>query len=237
MKKTLLILSIVLLAFNLVATYFVNSSSKLYLKATSEYVSSEVGEILDVEMAKVNKNKTVIKARSFLDKHISVLNKQIDNIEEAFKEEIPKMAKDLTILTGKIEDTPPINFDPNKIQLSPTYFKQWVRYQYVKTLNELKYDLNIFLISNMIVLFMALFVLYKIPESKMVSAASIAIIIAISAVIISSLFYFYSQDWFYNILHSSYFGFGYSIFMLIIFGILADLAFNRGRITKFISFG
>lgn len=51
------------------------------------------------------------------------------------------------------------------------------------------------------------------------------------ATILSSSIYLFGQDWFYTILYNDYMGFGYLVYIAVIFGVLMDIALNKARVT------
>jgi len=50
--------------------------------------------------------------------------------------------------------------------------------------------------------------------------------------IICSYFYIFEQNWFYTLLYNDFTGFGYLAYLLGIFVLLCDIAFNKAKITK-----
>ena len=47
----------------------------------------------------------------------------------------------------------------------------------------------------------------------------------------ATTFYIFGQNWFYTIIFSNYWGFGYSVLAGVIFLFLMDVVFNKGRVT------
>ena len=48
---------------------------------------------------------------------------------------------------------------------------------------------------------------------------------------VCSYFYLFEQNWFYTILYSDYTGFGYIVYLVLVFAILCDIVFNKARVT------
>ena len=57
-------------------------------------------------------------------------------------------------------------------------------------------------------------------------------LVMITGVALTSWFYLFNQDWFGTVLFGAYVGWGYALWLTLVFALLADLALNRARVTS-----
>ncbi|MDO5289252.1 MAG: hypothetical protein Q4F13_06410 [Pseudomonadota bacterium] len=57
------------------------------------------------------------------------------------------------------------------------------------------------------------------------------VLVLTGAVLISTGLYLFNQDWLHTLLFGQYVGWAYSAYLAVVAGFLADLAFNRGRVS------
>jgi len=91
-------------------------------------------------------------------------------------------------------------------------------------------DFKIFTGSNFFVLTLLLFLLYLKPSNT--KRLEILAGLMLVSVLISSYFYIFNQNWFFTLIFDSYVGFGYLVYVGIVFGFLVDIGFNKARITE-----
>ncbi len=104
-----------------------------------------------------------------------------------------------------------------------------IKGKYIEIVGNLKFDLKIFLGSNLAMFFILLTLSFAKPRAM--AHLFLPGLLLVLATIISSAIYIYGQDWFYTILYNDYIGFGYLVYISIIFGVLVDIALNRARVT------
>lgn len=104
-----------------------------------------------------------------------------------------------------------------------------VKGKYLEILSNLKLDLRIFLGSNFAMFFILLVV--SLLKPKAVAHLFAPGLLLVVATILSSGIYVFGQDWFYTILYNDYMGFGYLLYLALIFGFLVDITFNKARVT------
>lgn len=104
-----------------------------------------------------------------------------------------------------------------------------VKGTYLEILSNLKRDLRIFLISNLTMFFIILVVSFLKP-SNVQHLFLPGTLLALATMIAASL-YIFGQDWFYTILYNDYMGFGYLVYVGVIFGILMDISLNKAKVT------
>lgn len=115
------------------------------------------------------------------------------------------------------------------IQIAENTLGNIVKGKYLEIVGNLKRDLRIFLGSNLIMFLALLAISFLKPEA--VKHLFLPCLLLVVATIISSGIYLFGQDWFYTILYNDYMGFGYLLYIAIIFGFLIDITFNKAKVT------
>ena len=115
------------------------------------------------------------------------------------------------------------------LQVAQVNLSELVKGQYVKIVTNLKQDLRIFTMSNAIMFaFLLLISLFKPQAVKQLYVPGGLLLLA---TLVASSIYLFGQDWFYTIIYNDYMGYGYLVYVLVIFGFLMDTVFNKCRIT------
>lgn len=104
-----------------------------------------------------------------------------------------------------------------------------IKNKYMEIVRNLKIDIRIFLGSNFVMFLMLLLVSFLRPDA--IGHLFLPGVFLIISTTISSCMYIFWQDWFYTIIYSHYWGFGYLIYILVIFCFLMDITFNKARVT------
>ncbi len=104
-----------------------------------------------------------------------------------------------------------------------------IKGKYIEILGNLKFDLRIFLGANFLMFLILLSVSFFKPQA--IAHLFLPGLLLLASNLISSAIYIFGQDWFYTILYNDYMGFGYLVYIAIIFGFLIDIAFNKARAT------
>lgn len=106
---------------------------------------------------------------------------------------------------------------------------EFTQLKYMEIVTKLTLDVRIFLGANgFIFLFLLLASFFKPKAIKHLFLPSGLILISTS---ICSYFYLFEQNWFYTIIYNNYTGYSFVAYLLIIFAILSDIAFNKARVT------
>ncbi|BDS11454.1 hypothetical protein [Aureispira anguillae] len=101
------------------------------------------------------------------------------------------------------------------------------KYEEIKI--NLKNDLRIFSgINAILFLFVSLLFFIQKPIGKELLLLSTLLL---SSALLSSLIYVFGQDWIYIMVYNKYLGFGYFIYVAILFTMILDIVYNGGRIT------
>lgn len=115
------------------------------------------------------------------------------------------------------------------IQIAEETLGQIIKGKYVEIVSNLKLDLRIFLGSSW-VMFLFLLVLSFFKPQAMVQLFLPGMLLLLSTLVSVSI-YVFGQDWFYTILYNDYMGFTYLVYIVVIFAVLSDIAFNRARVV------
>lgn len=115
------------------------------------------------------------------------------------------------------------------IQIAQQQLGQIIKGKYMEIIGDLRMDLRIFLGSNTAMFLILL--LISLLKPKAVSHLFLPGVLLLISTIVASTIYIFGQNWFYTIIYNNYMGVGYLAYILIIFGFLMDIVFNRARIT------
>ncbi len=101
--------------------------------------------------------------------------------------------------------------------------------KYMAIVVKLTNDVRIFLGTNAFIFLFIFAVSFLKPAAvnHLIVPSSLMVV----STIICSYFYLFEQNWFYTIIYNDYTGFGFIIYLLFVFAILCDIAFNKGRVT------
>lgn len=116
-----------------------------------------------------------------------------------------------------------------KIQLATSTLGKIVKGKYLDIVGNLKADLIIFLGANFLMFFLLFVISFTRP--KAIKHLFLPGLLLLVATVMSSSIYIFGQDWFYTILYNDYMGFGYLVYIAVIFGILLDISFNKAKVT------
>lgn len=104
-----------------------------------------------------------------------------------------------------------------------------IKSKYMEIVRNLKIDIRIFLGSNFTMFLILLLVSFLRPNA--IGHLFLPGVFLFISTAISSCIYIFGQNWFYTIIYNNYWGFGYLIYILVVFGFLMDIAFNKARVT------
>lgn len=101
--------------------------------------------------------------------------------------------------------------------------------KYMEIVNQLTNDIRTFLGVNLFIFLILLAVSFMKPQAgKHLLLPSGLMVISMA---FCSYFYLFEQNWFYTIIYNDYTGFSYLGYLIVVFGFLCDIAFNRAKIT------
>jgi hypothetical protein len=102
--------------------------------------------------------------------------------------------------------------------------------QYGAIVGDLLRDLRIFAATNLLA-FLALLALSALKPQH-IGALFLPAVMLCVATMMSSAFYLFGQNWFFTILYADYTGYAYALWLLLIFGLLCDIALLKARVTR-----
>jgi hypothetical protein len=106
---------------------------------------------------------------------------------------------------------------------------EFSRAKYMDIVAQLTRDVRIFLGSNLTVFILMLLVSLLKPNA--VRHLFLPAGLLLLSTTICSYFYLFEQNWFFTILYNDYTGYGFVAYLGLVFLVLCDITFNRGRIT------
>ncbi|GEA10976.1 hypothetical protein [Alteromonas sp. KUL49] len=118
------------------------------------------------------------------------------------------------------------------IEVAESTLSDVVKGKYVEIVGSLQFDLRVFLGVNSVMFFILLVISLLNPRA--IRHLFIPGILLALATFVSSNIYIFGQDWFYTILYNNYMGFGYLVYVSIIFGFLIDITFNKAQVTSLV---
>ena len=117
-----------------------------------------------------------------------------------------------------------------RLGISSDRMSDFIKGKYHETLTGLKLDLRIFLGSNAL-LFGLVFVI-SIIKARAVKHLYLPAGLLLISTFISIAIYIFGQNWFFTIIYNDFMGFGYLIYVSVLFALLCDIIFNHGRVTS-----
>lgn len=101
--------------------------------------------------------------------------------------------------------------------------------KYVEVVEALLRDLRIFTGSNALVF--VLLVVASCLRPQAITQLWLPLSLLLAATLASTYVYLFRQNWFFTIIHNDYVGYGYSVYLLLVFLLLCDVVFNHARVT------
>lgn len=101
--------------------------------------------------------------------------------------------------------------------------------KYMQIVSKLTLDLRIFLGSNVLVFAILLALTFRKPQAAthMLLPGTLLVV----ATLVCGYAYLFLQNWFFTILFDDYTGFAFLVHVLLVFGVLCDIAMNKARVT------
>lgn len=113
--------------------------------------------------------------------------------------------------------------------IAETRVTEMIKGRYDSTIEGLRRDLLIFLGTNL-----AAFMLIGLASFARTTRRTLIIypaaLLALT-VVICCAFYVFNTDWFYTLLFQNFTGFGYTVWMAVLFALLIDITLNYARVT------
>lgn len=234
MKPTLLIiatLGLFLFGSVFLCTYKTPKAAKI---AAQNFVKQKAKE----EIKEILGGKKVLRRLLLLSKMSKKLEHTInkDSILQQVEVEFSSLFESIYLSHIK-EDVERINQITDfkyidKIKLNKTSLKILATEKYHSISQNLRQDIRIFSACNAVLFFFLLLLSFARP--KTLKALFVPAVLLLLATIISTLIYIFGQNWIYVLLSNNYMGFGYLIYVAVIFLFLCDIAFLEAFFTQII---
>jgi cation transport ATPase len=238
MKPTLLFISALgLFLFGSVFLFSYNVP-KVVETSAQDFLKSKVEEeVLDI--LKHEKLQSSVKFTKAISKRFGIESNP-DSIRKMVEEDVPDLVTSVLAYQQSLDQKKGFR---SKLALSTTSYlskvkigdkklKTIIQEKYQSTSQNLRNDIRIFSGCNFI-LFLFLLIL-SFTKHKTLKALFIPAMLLLLATILSTLIYIFGQDWIYVLLYDNYMGFGYLIYVALIFFFLCDIAFFKATVTLFV---
>ncbi len=116
-----------------------------------------------------------------------------------------------------------------KLGLSSKRINDFIVGKYHEVLSRLTMDLRIFFGVN--ALLFAIVFIVSIVKRRAIRHLYLPAGLLLISTFISIGIYIFGQNWFFTIIYNDYMGFGYLIYVGVLFALLCDIAFNKGRVS------
>lgn len=120
-------------------------------------------------------------------------------------------------------------FDLSLLQSANDKIVGTIQGGYLQVVADLKRDIRNFASSNIAIFVLLLLISFLKPNARMHLMIPAALLTA--STLICSYFYLFEQNWLLTIIHSNYVGFAYLGYLGFVALFLADILFNRARVT------
>ena len=205
----------------------------------ADYIESEAQERIDTSIDSIRppESETVLGrlAQSMYERNESEIEQMRSNLKNNVHEQWAAALASVRDLDcecrEKWEDWFESGFNTNiaLLQAANEQVSSFIHSTYMDVATELKRDIRIFTASNAAVFILLLIVTFLKPQA-ITHLFLPGVLLAVST-LICSYFYIFEQNWLLTIIHNSYLGFAYLAWLGVVFLILCDIIFNRGRIT------
>ena len=101
--------------------------------------------------------------------------------------------------------------------------------KYAEIVKKLTLDIRIFFGINSLIFLLLLLISFLKPKAT-IHLFLPAMLMFIST-IVCSYFYIFEQNWFYTIIYNNYTGFGYFVYLTVVFAFMCDTVINKAKIT------
>lgn len=117
----------------------------------------------------------------------------------------------------------------SSLELVNSTLLDFAKTKYMVVVSKLTRELRIFLGSNLAVF--ASLLLLSFAKPRAVAHLFLPALLLTLSTLVSGYFYVFRQNWFFTLVYSDYVGWAYVVYVMLLFGALSDIAFNRARIT------
>ena len=193
----------------------------------SKEIHTKIDKLNDNKLVKYIKNKSkeknakLQKYKEFLKKHLSSI---VDKITEKLSKEECECRKRRrnfvsSFLTTKINNT----------KKAISHLKEFIHYKYINITSKLIKDIQIASASSFLAMLLISSLLFF--KSKLSVQINLLSLLMLLSTLAGTWLYIFKQNWFYTIIYNGYIGFWYMGYLAIVFLLIADIVFNKARVT------
>ena len=213
---------------SLTSTDTIRVGAKEFIKyQISKEIHAKVDKLNDNKLVKYVKRKTREKSielkiyKEFLKKHLS---STVDKITEKLSKEECECRKRRrnfvsSFLTTKINNT----------KKAISHLKEFIHYKYINITSKLIKDIQIASASSFLAMLLISSLLFF--KSKLSVQINLLSLLMLLSTLAGTWLYIFKQNWFYTIIYNDYIGFWYMCYLAIVFLLIADIVFNKARVT------
>ena len=199
-----------------------------------QQVEKEVRERLDIA-SRMIENKTLGKlAEKLLNKNTDEIADIRQNLDQGLHEKIAGALAKMRDLScecrKKYENYIKDGMESRIVSLEKANetLSDFIKGKYMQVVKKLTLDIRIVSGSNL-VLFIILVLLTFLKPRGLAHLLVPGVLLIVSS-LICTYFYVFEQNWFFTIIYNDYVGFGYLVYVGILFLLLCDIALNKGRV-------
>lgn len=182
----------------------------------AEALSAIASKYLKINESKIEKIKKDLETHSY-EKIAGVIAEMRDLTCECRKKYAQMIKNNMEIELASLETA--------KQKLT-----DFMKIKYMDIVGKLQADLRIFAGSNLVIFVFLLLVSFLKPVA--IKHLFLPGILLLLSSMVCSYFYLLEQDWFFTIIYNDFVGFGYLVYLSLLFSILCDVVFNKARITS-----
>ncbi len=216
--------------------------ASLIEKSTSGFIEWKIGNEANQKIEAIQIPKSSKLEQLLGDRAKEILAKtdaDIEQIKSQLKAELPAiLANELAKLRNldcecrkkwekKFEAGFLSQLSPLEIQRQ--HLIEFSRAKYMDIVTQLTLDIRIFLGSNLVVF--SLMLLISLLKPKAIQHLFFPASLLFVSTILCSYFYLFEQNWFFTIIYNDYIGYGFVVYLIVVFLFLCDISFNRARVT------
>lgn len=198
-----------------------------------DYLRGEVEQRVNARLDQ-HQSPTLEKAASLLAGRYQA---QIDSARQKLSEQLPARVEELV---GQMQDpgcacrqpvvVAGIDWQAGLARMQER-LTSLARNEYLQLVDGLLHELRIFTGSNALAFLLML--LATLRRQARVQQMLPAVLLLV-AVLISSYFYLFQQNWFFSILFNDYLGYAYAGYLGVVYLLLCDLLLNRARVVSWL---
>jgi len=211
---------------------YVEEAAKEFIKSK---VKEETVEKIDSIAIKANENKLAQFAQKLLreqENEINNLKTQLkNNAQEKLAAVIAEM-RDLSCECRKIHAQrikTQMELKIDSLENANKKLIEFMKSKYMEVSQNFAMDLRIFTGSNFLIFVFLLLISFLKP--KAIAHLFLPGILLVISTLVCSYFYIFEQNWLFTLIYNDFVGFGYAVYIGVLFLFLCDIVFNGAAIT------